>query len=192
MKKQLMSIAVCLLMAIGVIVITGCNESVKKSGIGEKTYYTKYNVHYFLKQGKQKRAAVQNYTLCEGHSFLPYNSVVQVGKWSKGFALVNPKSGDKIFVDCKYLLEKPVSAYLDLILSETPMDYSSLSDTDKKGISAGKPYVGMSKEGILAALGYPLPRDTKSLDSNAWRYWKGRTNSYMVRFNNNIVESTTY
>jgi hypothetical protein len=49
-----------------------------------------------------------------------------------------------------------------------------LSSLDRRGIEDGKPYLGMSKEGITIAMGYPPMHKTPSLQDNVWRYWRGR------------------
>jgi hypothetical protein len=72
--------------------------------------------------------------------------------------------------------------YIDLITSPTPVAYDDLSDVDRQGIEAGKALVGMSKEGVKIALGYPARHRTPSLEDNRWTYWRGRHDTYVVEF----------
>jgi hypothetical protein len=74
------------------------------------------------------------------------------------------------------------SEYVALITSPTPVTYEDLSDVDRQGIQAGKALVGMSKQGVQIALGYPARHRTPSLDDNRWTYWKGRHDTYAVEF----------
>jgi hypothetical protein len=57
-----------------------------------------------------------------------------------------------------------------------------LNDADREGIQAGKAMVGMTKQGVLIALGYPARHYTQSLEQDRWTYWKNRYNKYAVFF----------
>ncbi|ARU58233.1 lipoprotein [Oleiphilus messinensis] len=59
---------------------------------------------------------------------------------------------------------------------------AKLSKIDKKGIKDGKPYVGMSKQGIIYAMGYPPPHQTSSTDLDTWKYWKNRFDTLLIQF----------
>lgn len=59
-----------------------------------------------------------------------------------------------------------------------------LSEIDQKGVKRGTPYVGMSKQGVLYALGYPpkhVNPDAETMDS--WTYWSNKFNRFIVHFN---------
>jgi len=58
----------------------------------------------------------------------------------------------------------------------------TLSDIDQQGIKAGTAMVGMSKEGVILAIGYPPDHATPSTDSNLWQYWKNRWARRVVHF----------
>jgi hypothetical protein len=51
-----------------------------------------------------------------------------------------------------------------------------------KGIEEGKAYPGMTREGILTALGYPATHRTPSLDAGTWVYWTNRFGTLAVEF----------
>ncbi|MBP1750829.1 MAG: hypothetical protein H6Q52_3368, partial [Deltaproteobacteria bacterium] len=72
--------------------------------------------------------------------------------------------------------------YIDLITSSTPVSLGGLSEIDRKGISEGKVYSGMSKEGVRIAFGYPAPHKTPSLGSDTWIYWTNRFKTIAVHF----------
>jgi outer membrane protein assembly factor BamE (lipoprotein component of BamABCDE complex) len=67
-------------------------------------------------------------------------------------------------------------------LSPGPVSYSGLTAEDQEGIKAGKATVGMTKQGVKVALGYPAQCKTPSLDANTWVYWKSRFNTRAVNF----------
>ena len=61
---------------------------------------------------------------------------------------------------------------------------SKLSDIDQQGIAQGKALTGMSKQGVIYAIGYPPLGGTPSTDATTWKYWFNRFNTFNVVFNN--------
>lgn len=60
---------------------------------------------------------------------------------------------------------------------------SKMSKADQEGIKTGKISVGMSKQGVQLAAGYPPAHRTPSLDASEWTYWKSRFDTMAVHFN---------
>lgn len=190
MRKLLTSIVACLLIAIFFLMIVGCNGSVKKNEV-DKTYFTKYNFHYFLRGGKENMfASIVNYLNCPNHGFMPYNTEVKIGKYRKGFKLEAVKTGRTILVVAPehYMGNKSQEEYFDLILSASPVSYTGLSEIDLKGVASGTPIEGMSKMGIVIALGYPAPAFTPSLESDVWHYWNSRSIKCNIYFTDGVVD----
>lgn len=65
------------------------------------------------------------------------------------------------------------------------------SGAEREAIKAGDIEKGMSKDAVLVARGYPPAHRTASTEMNSWRYWKGRHNTMVVRFDNGRVASIT-
>ncbi len=65
---------------------------------------------------------------------------------------------------------------------ESKQKIKTLSEINQKGIKDGKPLIGMSKEGILFAMGRPPIHATPSLDSNNWTYWKNKWGRKVLEF----------
>jgi len=65
---------------------------------------------------------------------------------------------------------------------ECPAAVASLSEIDKRGVTLGSAQVGMSKQGVIFAMGYPPPHVTPSLESNRWIYWLSRIQKEAVVF----------
>ena len=53
--------------------------------------------------------------------------------------------------------------YIELIASSQKTALNGLSEIDQKGVQDSRAYIGMSKEGVRIALGYPAPHRTPSL-----------------------------
>jgi hypothetical protein len=58
----------------------------------------------------------------------------------------------------------------------------SLSEVDQAGIRKGSVSTGMSKQGVIYALGYPPRHVTPDLDAAQWIYWKNRFSRMIVMF----------
>jgi hypothetical protein len=57
-----------------------------------------------------------------------------------------------------------------------------LSPVDRKGIQMGTALEGMTRQGVIYAMGYPPPHRTPSLDSERWIDWRNRFNTFAVVF----------
>jgi hypothetical protein len=72
--------------------------------------------------------------------------------------------------------------------TQCPRDeIAKLPALDRRGIEQGKALVGMSKRGVVLAMGYPPPHLTPSLDADRWLYWTNRMNRVAVTFQNGRV-----
>ncbi len=152
---------------------------------GDGIRCSRYNLHYYDLKGLN-HASYANYTDCPGHNFLPYNTKFRASYWSKGFKLVAVDAGTEILFEYRSANMGGLSTkeYLDLIMSPTAVSYTGLSPVDEQGIKAGRAMVGMTKQGVTIALGYPAKHRTPSTDLNTWLYWKGRFNMLAVEFDN--------
>ena len=65
---------------------------------------------------------------------------------------------------------------------EAKAKVSTFSALDQKGIKRGQPIVGMSKEGILVAMGRPPIHATPDLDADLWTYWVNRWARNVLEF----------
>ncbi|MCX5638587.1 MAG: hypothetical protein NTX52_12990, partial [Planctomycetota bacterium] len=118
-----------------------------------------------------------------GHAFVPYNTKIQVRALSgKKFEFVTNNRVVIIWEFDPAKMQMSGSEYIKLITSPTSVSYEGLSEVDRNGIEAGKALPGMSKQGVMIALGYPAKHKTPSLESNHWTYWTGRYGQITVDF----------
>ncbi|MBN1506011.1 MAG: hypothetical protein JW955_04150 [Sedimentisphaerales bacterium] len=154
--------------------------------------YSRYNIHYYTQRAVHL-ASCLNYTNCPGHTFVPYGTRFKIARWEEGFKLIALDTGQEIrFAYVARWARMPKKKYTDLIMSPTPVRYDDLSDVDQQGIRAGKAMVGMTKQGVLIALGYPVKCRTRSIDRNRWVYWRNRFVTYSVWFDDNGIVTRTY
>jgi hypothetical protein len=181
-KRSVVSLLL-LLLAMGVC---GSCESTGSGRPGDKVetvLYNRYNIHYSTERNPYVASYI-NLTSCAAHEVLPYNSACTVRPDSTGFMMTIKDAGMKI----RFIYNRTrmggmsVNEYIDLILSPTPVSYSNLTALDEQGIKAGRVMVGMSKQGVLIALGYPAKHKTPSTDLAAWYYWKNKYAYYWVNF----------
>jgi len=148
--------------------------------------YLKNNIHTQTQDGKTYRANYENWTNPgTGHVIFPVNTVVEIEYGRIGFYIIEKSTGKKI--DYEYndrgMGGMSVEDYVNTIITaKEPVSLRNLSDIDRKGITDGKAYVGMSKDGVRIALGYPAVNRTPSLSSNTWVFAKNRWTSTAITF----------
>ncbi len=73
------------------------------------------------------------------------------------------------------------------MLGENKVDLTKFSKETQENIQHGQIALGMTKEEVLLAYGYPPAHVTPSTDLNQWTYWKNRFNRVVISFQNNKV-----
>jgi hypothetical protein len=148
--------------------------------------YNKYNIHTQGKDATHFKASYANFTdPGAGHVIVPAGTEIKIVKHgSRGFVFTYDGGSKKVtFEFQKKRMGMSMDEYIELITSPEPVSYSGLSNQDKKGIADGKAYKGMTREGVMIALGYPAAHKTPSLESNTWIYWANRFRTIGVDFN---------
>jgi hypothetical protein len=176
-----------------VFVIFGCRSgSDVKVEDNLEQVYLKNNIH-IQKQASRKgktvyRASYANYTdPGAGHIIAPVNTLVtiQTSRSIRGKGiLITTEDGKKIHFEfnSRNMNGMQPDEYFSYITSATPTPIKKLSKLDRKGISEGKAFKGMTKDGVRIALGYPALHRTPSLDESEWVYWKNRFDTKVIEF----------
>ncbi len=154
-----------------------------------ETMYNKYNIHAQADKKGLLKSSYANYTdPGGGHVVIPPNTKMTVRPWKRflknyGFYYDLPDGRHGVFEVHERRLGVSVDEYEELILSSKPISLKGFSEVDLKGIKKGKAYKGMTKKGVMTALGYPAAHETPSLDDNQWKYWRNRFRTVVVEFN---------
>lgn len=186
--KRLICTAIIVLAAVAI------SNGIPASAEAE-TRYLKNNIHY---QGRPDRGGRMAYNASyanyvdpgAGHEILPVNSEVEISVSSRRFrgrslVIIDSKSGRTIHFEYNERnMRLPMLEYIDLISSTQKTSLSNLSAKDRKGVKDGRAYIGMTKNGVRMALGYPAKHRTPSLDNYEWVYWIDRFRTQLIRFNN--------
>jgi len=146
--------------------------------------YLRNNIHVQEHKNEEYRASYANWTNPgKGHIIIPVNTPVKIGNFRRGFTLVTQDSRKTILFEYdESRMGMTEDKYIDLITSAQPIKIDDFSETDREGIKDGKVRVGMTKDGVRIALGYPATHKTSSLNENTWIYWTNRFKSFKVEF----------
>ena len=148
-------------------------------------WYTRSTLQY-----EQNRYRTTNY---RRGFVLPINTQVTLLSMDEDEIVVRrADSGEELVVENvrKHTNDTTPQAFGKLFAA-APADLSRFSEAEQQAIRAGHAEVGMSRDAVLAALGYPPAVGTPSLDEPVWKYWDSRFTTFVVRFDGSghVVEA---
>jgi hypothetical protein len=117
---------------------------------------------------------------------IPVCSEVTVKKVSKGAMVFAHGDAEYTFVLDKHTkgadvsLQQAAQAYFGPKCDEAKI--KSLSKIDQEGIASGRAQVGMTREGVLLAMGRPPFHANPSLEAPEWMYWRNRFARTAIQF----------
>lgn len=157
----------------------------KKAAAPVTVKYNKYNIHTQYKSKDNITAHFANWTgPFTGHRVVPPNTPIVVKDWYRGFIFERQDTGDQIkFSYSERQMDMDKETYINKLFSSKRVALKGLSSLDRKGVKKGVVLKGMSKKGVMTALGYPAAHKTPSLKENVWMYWKNRFGKRAVTFN---------
>jgi len=150
--------------------------------------YTAYNIWF------EQPTKVYSTNYEKGNLFPAGSEVKDVARSSRKLEFTDPKLNMKFSIEFVGKHHPGVTAeqWIDRFL--TTRDFAALTKgltaAEIKAIKAGQVQVGMSKKAVLVSVGYPPEIATASMDLDAWKYWRHRFGSYMVRFSGGKVVSS--
>ena len=157
------------------------------SGFGEEPLFTRVNLRFDPRKG---RGSFVGYTQLR---LLPVNSEVRlVGTEADRFSL-KLRSGHVVVFGYKEIWggtgQKPIEEVLPQIFSREPhpVDLERMSPADRQGVELGIARLGMSKTGVVVALGSPPSHETPTLQDDVWTYWKNSFTRFFIRFADGVV-----
>ena len=150
--------------------------------------YTKYNIHVETQERQNGTpvyvASYANYIYPpSGLLLLPPNTRILVVQEHKPYRIeILDKNIQVVFEYHPGRMKMDFNQYIKKIASPNPVSLKGLTGLDKKGVEEGRAIIGMTKRGVMTALGYPAAHRTPSLESNLWTYWKDRYRTFRVQF----------
>ncbi len=150
-------------------------------------YYLGYNLHADMPFDKISSV---NYQL-QGE-LLPWGTKVRIVRVMRNFLVFDEVGRNHRFsyeFHRKTRRTVPLVEHIRRVFRENVDDLkrqvAAMSDVDKDGIYEGRAKPGMSREGVLVAIGYPpefANRDAL-MTEHAWVYWVNRHERMVVSFN---------
>lgn len=152
-------------------------------GVAGKTVYTQRNL--WVIQGEHEAT---NYRMGE---MIPVNSKVRIeGTGRRTIEATALDSGRSFtIVNVAEYTRQDIRGIYDRYFGASPVDMSGFTADERRAIEAGRVERGMSKDAVLIARGYPPAHATASIEQDEWRFWKGRHNTVLVRFDDGRVSS---
>lgn len=125
-------------------------------------------------------------------TFIPVNTRVKITHISNSrmsIELVDQGNKEIHIVNMRKHTRKTMREIQPRMFGTTEVDLSKVSEEYQYGIKNGKFTVGMTKDLILLAYGYPPAHATPSINANQWTYWKNRWNRIVLTFQDNKLTS---
>ena len=153
---------------------SGCSSVVVDATKGQ-TYYTQFSLFY--EGGIYKTV---NYRI---GTLLPINTpVVFLDSNDAVIRVKLPDGANLRLLNIAKFSRDTLPDEFTRTLGREPVDLAKFSPKERENILEGSVQVGMSKEAVIKAMGYPPAFRTPSLDMNQWRYWKNRYGTLLVFF----------
>ncbi len=145
------------------------------------TLYTQVGMWYeFNKRSNYNQTVSTNYSV---GIYLPPNSEIVLTNDYNRKGIFFTYQGEKIMLQniAKYS-KVNVSELVARTFGANKVDLSAFSKAEREQIMSGKVEVGMSKDAVRIARGYPPAHMTPSLERDSWKYWENRWNTTLVNF----------
>ena len=154
------------------------------TGCAGKQGYAQWNIHYNLARNQGNCASWTEFT---GHRVVPMNTEVRIRpSWRRRSRIIvstvePPRRTITLFYKPLHV-SMSRQEFIDRLVDSEPKDTSQMLPVDQRGIKDGKAYMGMTKEGVMLALGYPSLYVTVSMEKNEWVYYRNRFSRRRILF----------
>lgn len=142
---------------------------------GDKLY-TQFSLHY-----EKGTHITTNYRV---GILVPVNTEVEFVKATRKRIVVNvPKYETELILEnVKDFSGEDIEGIFTRTFATSPVDLSPFTQVEQRAIKSGQFEIGMSKDAVIVAMGYPPRHRTPSLELDQWRYWKNRWNTVLLSF----------
>lgn len=179
MKKLLIATALLL----GTHGFVGAKELLDANGVDMLTAEKVYNIVNLHPDEQNSRLYAVNYQL---PSLLPRCTEINAKKLSrKKFIFEVPSRGKTYTYIYHKAAAEDFSEHLKLYFATTcdTSIVNSMSKKDQEGIKLGRALIGMTREGVLLAMGRPPKHVNPVLDVYEWMYWRNKFARTAITFN---------
>jgi len=165
-------------LVVGLALLVGCHSVPWGADtVPHGTYYTKFGLRL-----DRDVYRTTNYRSSQLY-LMPVNTKCEVLSSRGDRVTARTEDGHQFTVENvpKHTRDSTLQAF-DKVFSAQPVDLSAYSPDELAAIQRGEAIQGMTKDGVLVAMGPPPAIGTPSLDSNDWKYWNTRFTTFLVRF----------
>ncbi len=152
-----------------------------------KAYYTRVNIWY----ESPKKIPSSNY---HKGTLLPVGTKVRMISMGNRKIIFRPKGSEEDFVIVQQRKHSIITlkALFDRYFSKKdPMapgsEFHQYTTLEQKNIEAGNVVIGMRRNAVLMAYGYPPSHKTPNLGNNVWHYWYARIHQVTIHFKRDNV-----
>ena len=175
-----------LLLLLVMLSLVSCNKALKPDELPANitvgaTYYTQFVIRHengtYLTTNFRRGASIPVNTPVKLLNITSKTIEVQVDNPSQKLLVKNVErnTGDDIY------------RAFDKLFAKKKIDLSKFTALERTQIDNGTVAIGMTKNAVTVAIGYPPISETPNLDSNTWVYWKGRFDKFDVHFKDGKV-----
>jgi hypothetical protein len=139
----------------------------------QQTYYLQYN----LRAHGTNTTSINDW----GHqTVIPMCTPVRLVQ-AKGRRIVFEANGQRYRYTIHRSSRIDLMTHLNRTFASPCPDIRAMTAIDQQGVQAAQPYVGMSRQAVVFALGYPPDHKTATLEQSPWTYW-GQRGEVQVHF----------
>ena len=175
-----------LILFLAMFLLASCNKALKPEVLPTNitmgaTYYTQFVIRY-------EKGTHLTTNFRRGAS-IPVNTPVKLlNITSKTIEVEMDNSSQKLLVkNVEKHTGDDVYRAFNKLFAKKKINFSKFTALERTQIDNGTVAIGMSKDAVIVAIGYPPITETPNLNSNTWVYWSGRYNRFNVHFNNGKV-----
>jgi hypothetical protein len=125
-------------------------------------------------------------------TLIPINSrvkIVDVGNNSMKIELPDLGNMEVKIENVNKYTQKTMEEIKDRMFGMNQVDLKKFPKDVQESIKSGQLVMGMTKQAVLLAYGYPPAHATPSTDMNQWTYWKNRWNRIILDFDGDKLRS---
>lgn len=179
--KKIIS-AIVLLLA--TFIMTGCGPA--KLTPAQQTLVDSQATMYTQVSMWTEKNKVQGLNFSRG-LLIPINTQVKIISASNNGIVFEYLGAEITYTTSTKYTKIDTSEMLNRLFAKSTVDLSKYAEAVKANINNGKVVVGMTKEEVLLARGYPPFHQTLSLKADLWKYWDHRFKTSQYRFQDNKV-----
>jgi hypothetical protein len=166
------------------LMLVGKEKAAPMAVKGEKLF-TQFSLYY-----EKGHHITTNYRV---GILVPINTEVEFVKANKKTITVKIPGYDVEveFINVKDYSGEAVEGIFSRTFGREPVDLTGFTAAEQSAIRLGVVAIGMRKDAVIKAMGYPPRHKTPALSINQWRYWKSRFDTVLVSFEDDKVISIT-